>query len=117
MPPNLYKLRYRKKSDTCELRYCEVKSSSVENQFSIGVFAAYVHKLILRIKRFGYDCNARIIGGIAFVLFGSPTGVAERTKISQFGLSKAADSIAQACLRDFTEDHSAFIYIDQILLN
>lgn len=98
MPPNLYKLTYRKKSDTCELRYCEVKSSSVENQSSSGVFAAYDHKLILRIKRFGYDCNARIIGGMAFVLFGNPTGAAKSTNTSQFGLSKAADSIAQACL-------------------
>lgn len=62
-------------------------------------------------KRFGYACSARNIGGMECVSFGSPTGAAKSTKTSQCGLSKAADSIAQACLRKYAEDYEFFFWI------
>lgn len=40
-----------------------------------------------------------MIGGMFIVSFDSPTGDADNTNTSELGFKKAADSIAQACLK------------------
>lgn len=81
-------LKYRRKSEVCELTYLDLKSCPLLINELIGVSCAYDHIFTLRKLTFWYDSRARIIGALAVSLI-NPTGDANNKNTSHVGLARA----------------------------